>query len=247
MASPFLRCVQTAAAVLDGLHLPQNALEYDWQICEVFRYLCCCHCSWTGQALSRSVAFLLAQVLTRNALAGSQWDPPALPIDAWMWACKQSGAAKSTEPPSTQTACDSTALTQQVAQERHECCAGAGQQPDAALLGARPVELAPGTIIHGPAPAFPETIEAVHARYTAALQAIADRHAGHNVLVVTHGEAVNRSVTRLVRTTPVPSLHIQSMPCCMSWKNRWDGGDMQGGDFSDWAVVCLADAMGGRL
>ena len=35
VASPFIRCVQTAAAVLDGLHLPQNALEYDWQICEV--------------------------------------------------------------------------------------------------------------------------------------------------------------------------------------------------------------------
>lgn len=35
VASPFLRCVETAMAVLDGLHLPQNVLEYDWQICEV--------------------------------------------------------------------------------------------------------------------------------------------------------------------------------------------------------------------
>jgi broad specificity phosphatase PhoE len=42
-------------------------------------------------------------------------------------------------------------------------------------------------------------MEAGHARYTAALEAIASRHAGRNVLVVTHGEAVRRSVARLVR------------------------------------------------
>ena len=47
-------------------------------------------------------------------------------------------------------------------------------------------------------PAYPERTEDAHARYTAALQAIADRHTRHNILVVTHGEAVRSSVTRLV-------------------------------------------------
>ncbi len=51
----------------------------------------------------------------------------------------------------------------------------------------------------GNPPAYPESTEQAHARYTAALEAIADRHAGQNVLVVTHGEAVRRSVARLVR------------------------------------------------
>lgn len=51
-----------------------------------------------------------------------------------------------------------------------------------------------------PPPAYPESTEEAHARYTAALEAIPDRHAGMNVLVVTHGEAVRRSVARLVRT-----------------------------------------------
>lgn len=48
-------------------------------------------------------------------------------------------------------------------------------------------------------PVYPESTEEAHARYTAALDTIADRHAGQNVLVVTHGEAVRRSVARLVR------------------------------------------------
>lgn len=48
------------------------------------------------------------------------------------------------------------------------------------------------------APEYPETCEEAHVRYTAALEAIADRHAGKHVLVVTHGEAVRRSVARLV-------------------------------------------------
>ena len=43
VASPFLRCVETAGTLLDGLHLPQNALEYDWQICEVINVFCCCY------------------------------------------------------------------------------------------------------------------------------------------------------------------------------------------------------------
>lgn len=50
-------------------------------------------------------------------------------------------------------------------------------------------------------PAYPESTEEAHARYTAALEAIADRYAGLNVLVMTHGEAVRRSVARLVTTS----------------------------------------------
>ncbi|KAK9840932.1 hypothetical protein WJX81_001083 [Elliptochloris bilobata] len=45
---------------------------------------------------------------------------------------------------------------------------------------------------------IPETLEDAHARYAAALEAIADRHAGCScILVVTHGECVRRAVTRL--------------------------------------------------
>ena len=70
--------------------------------------------------------------------------------------------------------------------------------------------------ICGPAPAYPESVEAAHVRYTAALQAIADRHAGRNVLVVTHGEAVRRSVARLVRmhlsNTPLPCQRCSWLP-----------------------------------
>ena len=46
------------------------------------------------------------------------------------------------------------------------------------------------------APVYPETLEAGHSRYSAALQDIADRHRPNNVLVVTHGEAVRQSVMR---------------------------------------------------
>jgi len=46
------------------------------------------------------------------------------------------------------------------------------------------------------APGYPETLEAGHARYSAALQDVADRHRPNNVLVVTHGEAVRQSVMR---------------------------------------------------
>ena len=49
------------------------------------------------------------------------------------------------------------------------------------------------------APAYPETLEEGHARYLAALQEVADRHRPLNVVVVTHGEAVRQSVTRVVR------------------------------------------------
>ena len=48
------------------------------------------------------------------------------------------------------------------------------------------------------APAYPETMEAGHVRYAAALQDIADRHCPSNILVVTHGEAVRQSVARTV-------------------------------------------------
>jgi broad specificity phosphatase PhoE len=47
-------------------------------------------------------------------------------------------------------------------------------------------------------PQHPESMETAHTRYTAALESIAERHADCNVLVVTHGEAVRRSVVRLV-------------------------------------------------
>lgn len=126
------------------------------------------------------------------------WDPPALPIDIWMWAPKQPKAAQvPLSPP--QTACEANALTQQVAQ-CDESRAGRVQQADAAMPAAHAPEWTAGMPILGSAPAFPESMEAGHARYTTALQAIADRHAGLNVLVVTHGEAVRRSVNRLVRT-----------------------------------------------
>lgn len=49
------------------------------------------------------------------------------------------------------------------------------------------------------APVYPETMEAGHVRYAAALQDIADRHCSRNILVVTHGEAVRQSVARVVR------------------------------------------------
>jgi hypothetical protein len=49
------------------------------------------------------------------------------------------------------------------------------------------------------APTYPETLEEGHARYLTALQEVADRHRPHNVLVVTHGEAIRQSVTRVVR------------------------------------------------
>lgn len=42
-----------------------------------------------------------------------------------------------------------------------------------------------------PPPSTPETFSGSHARYAAALEAIADRHAPHNVLVVTHADAVH--------------------------------------------------------
>ncbi|KAK9815105.1 hypothetical protein WJX73_007686 [Symbiochloris irregularis] len=45
---------------------------------------------------------------------------------------------------------------------------------------------------------FPETYGDAHIRYTEALQRAADRHAGKNLAVVTHGEAVGKSVTRLL-------------------------------------------------
>ena len=34
VVSPFLRCIQTAETVRDGLDLPENAVELDWHICE---------------------------------------------------------------------------------------------------------------------------------------------------------------------------------------------------------------------
>ena len=48
------------------------------------------------------------------------------------------------------------------------------------------------------APVYPETMEAGHVRYAAALQDIADRHCSSHILVVTHGEAVRQSVARVV-------------------------------------------------
>ena len=48
------------------------------------------------------------------------------------------------------------------------------------------------------APVYPETMEAGHMRYAAALQDVADRHSSCNILVVTHGEAVRQSVARMV-------------------------------------------------
>ena len=88
--------------------------------------------------------------------------------------------------------------------------AGPVQQQGAAGGGAELLEWMSNTPIQGPAPAFPETMEAGHARYTAALHAIADRHAGQNVLVVTHGEAVRRSIARLVRPGSSCTVHSTS-------------------------------------
>ncbi|KAL0029958.1 hypothetical protein WJX77_009700 [Trebouxia sp. C0004] len=52
-------------------------------------------------------------------------------------------------------------------------------------------------------PAFPETAELAHARINVALEAIGNQYMGKNILVVAHGEAVNRSVVRLMPWTNV--------------------------------------------
>ncbi|KAL0053573.1 hypothetical protein WJX82_007749 [Trebouxia sp. C0006] len=52
-------------------------------------------------------------------------------------------------------------------------------------------------------PAFPETAEQAHARINVALEAIGNQYEGKNILVVAHGEAVNRSVVRLMPWTTV--------------------------------------------
>ncbi len=58
------------------------------------------------------------------------------------------------------------------------------------------------------APTYPETMEAGHVRYAAALQDIADRHCSSNILVVTHGEAVRQSVARTVCGASCLPLHV---------------------------------------
>ncbi len=61
------------------------------------------------------------------------------------------------------------------------------------------------------APAYPETLEAGHVRYAAALQEIADSHCSSNILVVTHGEAVRQSVVRTVCGASYLPLHVPVM------------------------------------
>ena len=72
------------------------------------------------------------------------------------------------------------------------------------------------------APVYPEALEKAHARYAAALQRIADRHHPGSVLVITHGEAVRQSVTRIVRGCP-PSAHsgcLHRCPC-ITTRGMW--------------------------
>ncbi|KAL0034447.1 hypothetical protein WJX79_002512 [Trebouxia sp. C0005] len=67
-----------------------------------------------------------------------------------------------------------------------------GSSIDAALKLA---PLSDNFIIDDPdLPAFPETAEQAHARINVALEAIGNQYEGKNILIVAHGEAVNRSV-----------------------------------------------------
>ncbi|KAK9862369.1 hypothetical protein WJX84_005988 [Apatococcus fuscideae] len=82
----------------------------------------------------------------------------------------------------------------------------------------------------GELPAGPAlgTIEEAHCRYAAALHAVAEEHAGKNVVIVTHGEAIGRSIMWLQPHAIV----YQAAHCGFTLASRALDDDGQWGDWS---------------
>jgi len=145
-SSPFLRCLQTAAA--------------------------CQACLPGGCAVDLS----LAEVCSSRLLPGLPAATLGAPIGDWLWGAAGGGwhLESGRLPPAVAAA------------------VGTPSGLPAPALAGRAASA-------GPAPAHGESVTAAHARYAAALMALAARHAGSSVLVVTHGEAV-RAAVRLADT-----------------------------------------------
>ncbi|KAK9828706.1 hypothetical protein WJX72_001631 [[Myrmecia] bisecta] len=76
----------------------------------------------------------------------------------------------------------------------------------------------------------PESIEQTHTRYARALQEVADRHASDNVLIVSHGEAVRRSVTFVLPWAQV----YEVQHCGYTGLQREQDAD---GDWDEWHLL----------
>lgn len=162
------------------------------------------------------------QVLAKRFLAGDLWEPPLCSISDWFWSCTDTNAPPGhhSAPGEGHAHCPAPACHHDY-MISHIRGHSSLKLTDVSLVyaalssengGAHLVKSAAEPPLKdtvgiqwcsapSPPPAYPESTEEAHARYTAALEAIADRHAGVNVLVMTHGEAVRRSVARLVRTS----------------------------------------------
>ncbi|KAK9831037.1 hypothetical protein WJX74_000851 [Apatococcus lobatus] len=87
----------------------------------------------------------------------------------------------------------------------------------------------PVSSVHGLAewPDCPESIEEAHRRYAAALHAVANGYEGKNVLIVTHGEAIGRSINWLQPHAIV----YQAAHCGFTIACRQKGEDGQWGEW----------------
>lgn len=162
VTSPFLRCLQTTSAVLDGLPEPKPHVEVDCSLCEVL-----------------STAFLAGQGPEKGQS-----------IRSWMW-----------------------------------------QGKDLSQAWANQIGKGDASYVDLDFPAFPETFGDAHIRYTEALQRAADRHLGKNILVVTHGEAVGKSVTRLL-----PYVSVYSVDHCgytVAWRPQDAAGEWENWHLED--------------
>lgn len=79
------------------------------------------------------------------------------------------------------------------------------------------------TIANTSFPPFPETAEQAHVRYTHAFEEIADRFPSENVLIVSHGEAVGRAVSRILPHVIV--YDVQHCGYAMTWREQEEDGE----------------------
>lgn len=115
-----------------------------------------------------------------------------------------------------------------------EALTAAGLPPDTPVVGASSL---------WPPRSYPESLEAGHARYDGAIAAAASR-AGHTgggdgqtLLLITHGEAVRRAVTRLE-----PGAAVYEARHCGWVACAWRCGDDGDGDPGEWALLPGASA-----
>ncbi|KAK9915097.1 hypothetical protein WJX75_004696 [Coccomyxa subellipsoidea] len=160
----------------------------------------------------------LCEVLTNRFLAGELWEPPSGSIADWMWSCTRGGDGPENPDASRPATVEIGAVTETSTAPCQEITSKDMAGLQWSSISDRP-------------PVYPESTEEAHARYTAALDTIADRHAGQNVLVVTHGEAVRRSVARLLPWATV--YEVQHCGFTVARRERDAEGDWDAWELED--------------